>query len=218
MSIVALTVGFYTIQWNRAQYLGKTPEQIVAMGRTKWHELYGKKRGFSTVDMVECEGLYGDALKNLNDRALRKLPEMRRKWLTGMRKVATDYAYSAHSVGYFMTGGGTMWNLIDSSIYPDVEEVISACIKGGRVPAIKFASFESMYKKIEDKVAGGDYLDPKSANYKVEYVAKYRKDLAGLKGREKPLEAVLGKGTSEDSTRFRIYVMRKLDAATGIEE
>jgi hypothetical protein len=218
MSIVALAVGFYTIQWNRAQYFGKTPEQIVAMGHAKWSELHGKKKGYSTVDMCESEDKFGHALKNINDRALKSQSQTRRTWMLQMRKAAMDYGYAAHELGYYSSGGGSMWRLFDASIYPDVEEVIAANIKGERMPMIKMMSFDAMYKKLDDAMNKWETLDPKSAMYSKEDHEKVKKAYSNLKSKQKPIEALMSKGKHDDALRFRLFLMRKLETARGIEE
>jgi hypothetical protein len=217
MSIVALTVGYFAIQWNRGMYLGKTPEQIVAMGRSKWINFHGKKKGQSSADMCEAETMYGDALKNLNDRALKKQSQTRRKWLLQTRTIASDFGTASHSVGYVLTGGGTMWNLQDSTIYPDVEEILADCISNKRMPAIKMKSFEVLYKELDESVACCEYLKPKSELYTPEQVAKVNKSMLELRSKQKRVNTLLETATGQDAIHLRLFVSNKLVVASGVE-
>ncbi|MEI8282471.1 MAG: hypothetical protein WCG75_08710, partial [Armatimonadota bacterium] len=80
MTIVPLVVGYFAIQWNRANFLGKSPEQIVAMGRERWTDIYSKKFGQEPTQVRNAEEKYGIALQNLNDRAISRLPRTRQIW------------------------------------------------------------------------------------------------------------------------------------------
>lgn len=208
MTIVPLIVGYFAIQWNRANYLGKTPEQMVAMGRTKWNSLYGSKVGNSTVDMTEGEGKYGDALKNLNDRAMKRLPSKRQNWLKSVRKSSSEYAFEAHRIGELVSGGGTMWRLFDSSVYPDVEQLVADCIVDKKMPMIKMKSFEAANKELDLAIekARADLSGATDYNN----LLKHRKNLAQ---KQNDLLSLVSQAGQNDATRIRLYMHKNIETA-----
>jgi hypothetical protein len=209
MTIVPLVVGYFAIQWNRANFLGKTPEQMVAMGREKWSELYGKKFGLSTHRICDAEEKYGIALKNLNDRAIKKLPKTRQIWLNQVRKSTQEYATEAHQIGSLMTGGGTIWQTFDATIFPDVEQTISDCIVNKPLPPVKKKSFNADIEEL-DQIIGKAKADQDDKRYSD--LLDHRKTLIA---KQSQLLELLSKGHQADSTRFQLYMHRKIQVARG---
>jgi hypothetical protein len=209
MTIVPLVVGYFAIQWNRANFLGKSPEQIVAMGRDKWTELYGKKFGDGTHQSSEAQEKFGIALQNLNDRAIQRLPKTRQVWLKEIRQTTREYAVEAHQIGSNVSGGGTMWQTFDATILPDVEQAISDCIINKPLPPVRLKSFESEFQLL-DKVV----LEAKSKESPQEFsdLMKHRTTLAN---KQNKLLTLLEKGRPNDATRFKIYMHRKIEVARG---
>ncbi|MBI1332992.1 MAG: hypothetical protein GC165_08935 [Armatimonadetes bacterium] len=208
MSIVPFVVGYFAIQWNRANYLGKTPEQIVAMGRKKWSDLYGSKVGLSTRDMCDADEKYGIALRNLNDRAMKRLSRSRQEWLSSARKETIDFASNAHRVGEVLSGGGTIWRTFDASISPDVEQIISDCIVNKSMPTYKMKSFESQLKELDEAISSSDTVGEENK----EQIGQHRGAL--IQGHSK-LERLFLAGKSGDTTRIRLYMGQQMEEATG---
>ena len=209
MTIVPLVVGYFAIQWNRANFLGKSPEQIVAMGREKWTELYSKKFGESTLQACQAQEKFGIALQNLNDRAINRLPKTRQVWLNEVRQTTKEYAVEAHQIGSSVTGGGTMWQTFNATILPDVEQAISDCIVNKPLPGIRMKSFESEFQSL-DKVM----IEAKSKESPQEFsdLMKHRTTLAS---KQSKLITLLEKGRPNDATRIQIYMHRKIEVARG---
>lgn len=199
------------MRWNRSAYLGKTPHQIFAMGRTKWHDLHGDRVGLSNADMIAAEHKYGDALKYLNGIQLKTVTEKRRKWLLSMRKECTAYAGIAAEIGYYGNGGGSMWSLFSSSAYPDLEETIMNCMSKVPMPMIKMKSFEQLYKELDEKLAKNDLGSAEDKQKTKEARAKFDVAL-------KRVESILEQGQQDDRTRFRLFINRKIEMAGGIDE
>jgi hypothetical protein len=211
MSIVALAVGFHAIQWNRAAYLGKSPEQIVAMGRDKWFAAYTKKYGDSTMAMCEAETSFGDALKNLNDRALKRVPSARRAFLESARYHCTTVAVRAHEVGYAITGGGTIWRPFFAGIKPNVEQLIADSILNKPLPMIKMKSIESRYEELEAMKtrALGEMTEESGSELK--------KAINEFKYQEGLSRKFVESATEHDRTRLRLFVHKQFDAAISKE-
>jgi hypothetical protein len=211
MSIVPLVAGYFAIQWNRANFMGKSPEQIVAMGLEKWSELYGKKFGQGTHQVCDAEEKYGIALKNLNDRAMTKLPKTRQVWLRAVRKETKEYAVEAHQIGSIISGGGTMWQTFDATISPDIEQTIADCIVNKPLPVLRMKSFESDIQSL-DKVIAEFRGEGRTSSAEYREVAKHRIALAS---KQKVLTGLLSSGRESDSTRFQLYMHRKIEVARG---
>ena len=209
MTIVPLVVGYFAIQWNRANFLGKSPEQIVAMGREKWGDLYGKKLGHSTHTDSDAEEKYGIALQNLNNRAIQRLPKTRQIWLGEVRKSTREYAAEAHQIGTLITGGGTMWQTFNATIGPDVEQTIADCIVNKPLPVLRLKSFESEIQAL-DKVITHAKEDNDAPRFTD--LMKHRQILST---KQSKLLNLLAKGSQSDATRFQLYMRRKLEIARG---
>lgn len=208
MTIVPLVVGYFAIQWNRANYLGKSPEQIVAMGRDKWTDLYGKKVGDSTKDMCDAQEKYATALRNLNERAMKRLPRTRQTWLQSMRKDAVEYASTAHQIGSILTGGGTIWQPINATIAPDVEELVADSIVGKKMPLYKMKSFDAAMDEL--KVVINQSKDDVG-----EHAAELPMLTQKMSHQQKQLEALLAHANTNDVTRVRLFMHKKIDVAKG---
>ena len=211
MSIVPLVVGYFAIQWNRANFLGKSPEQIVAMGRSKWTELYGKKFGESTQQACRADEKFGIALQNLNDRAITRLPRTRQVWLQEVRKTTKEYATEAHEIGEIVTGGGTMWQTFNATIYPDVEQVIADCIVDKPLQSFRLKSFEAHLHEL-DIVIGKSKSRANENSSQYQGLLNHR---AVLATKQSKLLGLLSKGRESDSTRVQLYMHRKVDVALG---
>ena len=211
MSLVAMTVGFYAIQWNRAAYLGKSPEQIVAMGRSKWYKAYTDKYGESTAAMCDAENTYGDALKNLNDRALKRLPAPRRAFLESTRYHCQQIALRGHEVGYALTGGGTIWHPIFSGIRANVEELIAESIINKPTPMVKMKSFESRFAEMDKSFQAA------SAEMTDESRNDYKKALNEFKYTESVSKKFVDNAPTYDQTRIRIFIHKQFDVALAKE-
>ena len=113
---------------DRTETLGKSNAQILAMGRTRWHDAFVGKEGGSTMGEAGAESLYGDALAWRNDRLLkgRKSP---------LRAHLQSFKNDAAGAGEAITGGGTMWNIVAASLYADAEETLHRVLTHtGRAP------------------------------------------------------------------------------------
>ena len=208
MSIVPLVVGYFAIQWNRASFMGKTPEQIVAMGRERWTDLYSKKFGQSTHAVCDADEKFGFALQNLNDRAIERLPNVRQRWLKEVRSSTKEFATQAHQIGSLISGGGTIWQTFDATICPDVEQTIADCIASK--PVIGEAS-----KPIDSDL---NALDAKIDMVKTKDQAEYREIMVhrvALQSQQAKLARLLSQGRSADSIRVQFYLHRKVEIARG---
>ena len=211
MSIVALAVGFHAIQWNRAAYLGKSPEQIVAMGRDKWFAAYTKKYGESTMAMCEAETSFGDALKNLNDRALKRIPSARRAFLESARYHCTTVAVRAHEVGYAITGGGTIWRPFFAGIKPNVEQLIADSILNKPLPMIKMKSIESRFDEMDET--------SKKAfpNMTEESITEFKKAFNEFRYQASVSRKFVESASEYDRTRLRMFIHKQFDVAIAKE-
>ncbi len=211
MALVAMAVGFYAIQWNRRAYLGKSPEQIVAMGRDKWFAAYTKKYGEHTRGMCDAETTYGDALKNLNDRALKRVSTERRQFLETARYHCKQIALKGHEVGYAITGGGTMWHPIFAGVHPNVEELIAESIINKPMPMFKMMS-------IEARIAEMDETAKKAfPNMTEESIGEFKKAFNEFRYQESVSRKFIENAPENDRTRLRLFIHKQFDVAIAKE-
>ncbi|MBS1724500.1 MAG: hypothetical protein JSS66_16275 [Armatimonadetes bacterium] len=124
---IALLLSLVGQQFTNEDRFGKSVDQMLAMGRTKWHEWYtdGSRGGLSTAGETFAEMTFADGLKQRNAawRATATAPVQRL-----VDRLDKDFASTLANcvdVGRAFTGGGTMWNPISAGCAADVEEAIA---------------------------------------------------------------------------------------------
>lgn len=177
---------------SRGDLQGKSPSQVVAMGREKWFEFFTSKVGDSTAAMSGAESLYGACLKIANDKAIVKLPKEKRDQLGKLRYQLNRFNDEAIRLGEILSGGGTMWNPVFAGILADNEEAVAVLI--GRAKPRKAASTPeeaiSFLDRYLDKVAP-DIREWGETEYRS--VAKGKAKVAILKSTLKELEVTAAK-------------------------
>lgn len=202
------------LQIEKSDYMGKTPDQVVRMGRTKWFEAYTKKFGDSTLGMAYAEYVFGDALKQVNDRKLAKLPKARREAMLAYRKELLGFAADSHRIGELVSMGGTMWRNFDATIPADIEEIIAEGL-AGRFDTKKSASLAAVQREFarsgERLKKGAEALDQMAMDEE-RSGRQVLKLFAELKERYKQTQKLL---ISEKNTALRArmcgYLVRKLE-------
>lgn len=118
---------------------GKTDAQILAMGLDKWMDFCGGKDG-SNLGMIQASHAYASAAKIRNDRYIARsgmASDFRR-----LRSLLDDYEEQLTTVGYYISGGGSMWSVIGAGGEADVEDLIYIAL--GRAPS-KAKSFRTSH-------------------------------------------------------------------------
>lgn len=115
--------------------LGKTDSEIIKMGRSAWYDYYVSKEGESTADSCNAEQVFGEVLKRRNDRLLQGAPA-KRALITKVRTDLKTFQSAIYDVGYALSGGGTMWNVVYSGVLADTEEAVGHLL-GPRDPQVK---------------------------------------------------------------------------------
>ncbi len=213
MTIVPLVVGYFAIQWNRANFLGKSPEQIVAMGRERWTDIYGKKFGQEPAQVRNAEEKYGIALQNLNDRAISRLPRTRQIWFDSVRKSTTEFVSHAHEIGLRVSRSDENWDKLDATILPDIEQAIADCIVDRPALDSTPKSFHQQFQELDLVIRyAGVSLDRNSIQY--EELQQLR---LALGSKQAKLLNLLAVGRHSDSIRFQEFLHRKIEIAKGTE-
>lgn len=108
----------------QSETFGKTANQIVALGRTKWFEFYTAKAGESTLSMASAERIFGESLRSLNNSRLRRANSAVQQITKKLRPLLTDLGGKMIQVASALSGGGTIWTPVRAGLLADVEEVI----------------------------------------------------------------------------------------------
>ena len=143
MPLLASVVFLTLLAQDKTATYGRSNAQILAMGRKRWYDLYTTKGGGeSTASMSSAEAIYGEALAWRNDK-------FGKAKIGRLRKLLLDTKNDAVGVGTAITGGGTMWNIINASLYADAEETLYAVLaKKGKAPKRRVSDVEKAYTQL----------------------------------------------------------------------
>ena len=124
--------------------------------------------------MSSAEALYGEALAWRND----KFGKAR---IGRLRKLLQDTKNDATGVGYAITGGGTMWNVIGASLYADAEETLYAVLsKKGKAPKRRVSDVEKAYARLRAAFRKSDSGLPEFKKEGPAALVRLRRDLDGV--------------------------------------
>lgn len=139
--IIVACVGLFASAFSQEKLtkedlIGKSESQVLAMGYTKWMELHGKTHGESTAALSGGSMIYAQCLRNRND-ALASKSATQKARIDKLRPLMKDFTDQVFHVGYYYSGGGTMWNIFWSGGRVTEEETLYAILtgKGPTVPA-----------------------------------------------------------------------------------
>ncbi|MFN7171294.1 MAG: hypothetical protein ACK4P3_00705 [Fimbriimonadaceae bacterium] len=144
---------------NAQRNLGFTDEQILAMGSTRWLDLFSDRIGTSTADMIEAQESYTRALRNRNNRLLAKEPEARRQTLQDLQRHLPIYGSTSVLIQRFLAGGGTMYSIFAASAALRAEEVIYQLItgRGERASARTTSQITNWFPEIQHYIGKAEY-------------------------------------------------------------
>lgn len=106
------------------QALGKPYPEMIKMGSEKWMEFHGEKHGHSTAAMWDGMELYRGALLWRNNELSRTAPAAVRSRVATLRKLLLPFISGVCEVGYFNSGGGTIWVNVEAGSRAEAEEVL----------------------------------------------------------------------------------------------
>ncbi|RYG24378.1 hypothetical protein EON82_10915 [bacterium] len=132
---------------------GKSNAQILAMGRSAWSDYFCQAEGGgSTVALSGAEALYADALGWRNDK-------IGKAKVMPLRRLLDDVRNHAIEVGTAVTGGGTIWNIIASSLDADAEETIYTVLTlRGNTKKRVVSDMDKAYRRLEVDLRKNDYV------------------------------------------------------------
>jgi hypothetical protein len=115
--------------------LGKTPQQVVAMGRQKWFDFYTASQGDSTMASVDAERTFATCLASITNTKITKLPKAKQAELAHLRDLMRATGVKVIECGMALTGGGSIWNLFGASQEVDVEETMADLVTMPKKPS-----------------------------------------------------------------------------------
>jgi hypothetical protein len=116
-------------QQEDPDWLGRTAEQVAAMGRERFFEEFTRQHGESTMAMAGAEAAYGLAVFDVNEKALAQRPA-RRTFFAELRIETTAARNAAVDCARSLTGGGTMWTPVSAGVQADVETLVRDLLSG----------------------------------------------------------------------------------------
>ncbi|MCB0826079.1 MAG: hypothetical protein KDC26_07810 [Armatimonadetes bacterium] len=113
-----------------AETYGKSAHEIVKMGHEKWFDFYtnAEEGGQSTMGMSYANMYFGTAMRQVNNERMAGNEKLEEK-SAYLRKNLDQFHFNMIDVGRAFTGGGTLWNLVSSSVRANTEEVILSFIE-----------------------------------------------------------------------------------------
>lgn len=96
---------------------GKTVDQVLAMGRDKWHDYYTdeSRGGGSTAGESFAQMIFADCLRVKNNHRFRTSRDAKTAMVFSLDMSFERTVSNCVTAGSALTGGGTMWNIISSS-------------------------------------------------------------------------------------------------------
>lgn len=96
---------------------GKTVDQVLAMGRDKWHDYYTdeSRGGGSTAGESFAQMIFADCLRVKNNHRFRTARDSKTAVIISLDPGFERTVSNCVTAGSALTGGGTMWNIISSS-------------------------------------------------------------------------------------------------------
>lgn len=123
--VIAATLGGGQ-QFTSEDRYGKTIDEVIAMGHTKWHDWYTdeSRGGGSTAGESFAEMIYADCLKFKNESWLKLVRSPTAALLVSIDPLFEAALIDAVEAGKALTGGGTMWNIIGASAQVSRQETV----------------------------------------------------------------------------------------------
>lgn len=209
---IATLIAIFAISQSGStvNYFGKTPEQVVKMGRDDWFDYSMKHTHQTNADMSIAEITYGEAMMKVNDKAMARLPKARHDWLLQMRKACRDYSVAAYDMGMSISIESHLWSLDRSRMGGDIEELIRDCIHPKKSSKTVSASFERDFKLLDGEIkkAKNPNLDYQPAD-----IASAPEKRAILAKAHKNILEVLSKGRSTDKNLAYEFIHTLLEVA-----
>lgn len=132
---------------------GLTASQIVGMGYTAWYRSYMRTRDENTVTMVEASITYRDALREVNDEKILRLPVMQGDALFALRTDLETITANTTTVGSYLSGGGTIWSLITASNAVECEVFLQRTMQRETLPQRPQSEVWAKYRELRDNVS-----------------------------------------------------------------
>lgn len=144
---------------DEPDWLGRTAEGVVAMGRDRFFREFTEKHGESTMAMAGAESAYGDAVHFVNERTLAGKPQ-ERHFVERLRVETTAGRNAAIECARSLTGGGTMWVPVSAAVQTEVESMVYELLTGRPgAGATQKSAWDAIAKARADLLAAADEID-----------------------------------------------------------
>ena len=190
--------------FNDQDRYGKSVDQVIAMGRTQWHDWYtdDKRAGGSTAGESFAEMIYADCLKVKNNAWLRMAKDPKSQLITELDLSFDGLLSDCVLAGRSLTGGGSMWNIIGSAAQATRQETVRNLIWPDSGPSARtsqdevWAALKSATKALRDHksdieatadTGGSTFDDAMKALYRVN--DNFNAVIAKVKSQDKPFKS-----------------------------
>jgi len=137
--------------WDPLLYMGRTPQEIVELGREKWCQQHKELIGKTPSDMANANFKFEKAQRVVNLELVRKLSQSEQIFVKKLRVEALEYGKACQNLVVLGCAPSVQisWKVFHSKVGAEMEELLFKVIRNEQVKDPIDASFTSLYKDIE---------------------------------------------------------------------
>ncbi len=183
VTLFAAVLAMSAFAQDEDRMFGKSDAQILAMGQDKWMDFYEQKAGGSNLDMIQACHVYEHVAARRNDRLISRLPAHPASDLRKLRKLLDDFSGQSNMIGSFVSGGGSMWTVIDAGDAASREDVLYQALggKGKGAPATRTSKVGREIERAQREIRAhrsndqyGNLKEPEALKAQAAAAADYR--------------------------------------------
>jgi len=137
--------------WDPLLYMGRTPQEIVELGREKWCQQHAELIGKTPSDMANANFKFEKAQRVVNLELAKKLSQSEQNFVKKLRVDALEYGKACQNLVVLECAPSVQisWKVFHSKIGAEMEELLFKVIRNEQVKDPIDASFNSLFKDIE---------------------------------------------------------------------
>ena len=138
--------------WDPLLYMGRTPQEIVELGREKWCQQHAELIGKTPSDMANANFKFEKAQRVLNLQSVSKLPTSEQIWIKKLRSEALAYGRICQEVIFSSSDSlpKSERTILRSKVGADMEQLLADCINKKNSAKRIDLTFQSIFDTINN--------------------------------------------------------------------
>lgn len=138
--------------WDPLLYMGRTPQEIVELGREKWCQQHAELIGKTPSDMANANFKFEKAQRVLNLQSASKLPTAEQIWIKKLRSEALAYGRICQEVIFSSSDSlpKSERTILRSKVGADMEQLLADCINQRNSAKRIDLTFQSIFETINN--------------------------------------------------------------------